>query len=40
MNTKQTVEQKGAKRIYGHGEMAELIRAFDWSATALGPISG
>jgi PAS domain S-box-containing protein len=25
-------------RIFGTGEMADLVRAFDWSATALGPI--
>ncbi len=25
-------------RIYGTGEMADLVRAFDWSATSLGPI--
>ena len=26
------------RRIFGTGEMADLVRAFDWSATALGPI--
>jgi len=25
-------------RIFGTGEMASLVRAFDWSATSLGPI--
>jgi PAS domain S-box-containing protein len=25
-------------RIFGTGEMADLVRAFDWSATSLGPI--
>lgn len=31
--------QEGASsRIIGTGEMAELVRAYDWSATALGPI--
>ncbi len=28
----------GASLIFGSGEMAELIRGFDWSATSLGPI--
>ena len=27
-----------ASRIYGTGEMADLIRAFDWSTTPVGPI--
>jgi|HubBroStandDraft_6_1064221.scaffolds.fasta_scaffold12030_3 PAS domain S-box-containing protein len=27
-----------AARIIGHGEMAHLIRAFDWKRTVLGPI--
>ncbi len=27
-----------AGRIFGTGEMADLVRAFDWSATSLGPI--
>ncbi len=26
-------------RIYVSGEMADLVRAFDWSTTSLGPIS-
>ncbi len=26
------------KQIYGHGEMAELTRHFDWSTTPIGPI--
>src|SRR5690349_9604281 len=29
----------GMERICGSGETAELIRAQDWSATSLGPIS-
>jgi PAS domain S-box-containing protein len=28
-----------ASRIIGEGEMADLIRAFDWSASPLGPIA-
>gem|GEM_PF-706777 len=32
--------QRGdAGRIFGSGEMADRIRAFDWAATPLGPIS-
>ncbi len=27
-----------SRRIFGAGEMADLVRAFDWSATSLGPI--
>jgi PAS domain S-box-containing protein len=27
-----------ASRIFGTGEMADLVRAFDWSTTPLGPI--
>lgn len=27
-------------RIFGTGEMADLVRAFDWTATSLGPIGG
>jgi len=27
-----------SSRIFGAGEMADLVRAFDWSATSLGPI--
>ena len=27
-----------SRRIFGTGEMADLVRAFDWSATSLGPI--
>src|SRR5580700_9457068 len=27
-----------AARIIGHGEMAHLIRAFDWTRTSLGPV--
>jgi signal transduction histidine kinase len=30
--------RSGAHLIYGSGEMAELIRAFDWSSTPLGSI--
>ncbi len=30
----------GSNRILGTGEMADLIRAFDWSSTPLGAISG
>jgi len=30
---------RGLETIHGQGEMAELIRAFEWSQTALGPIS-
>jgi PAS domain S-box-containing protein len=33
------VEAKRAlSRIIGHGEMADLIRAFDWSSTPIGPV--
>jgi PAS domain S-box-containing protein len=32
--------RSGAARIIGAGEMAELIRGFDWSASDLGPIAG
>jgi len=32
------VPQPGADLIFGSGEMADLIRAFDWSTTSLGPI--
>jgi PAS domain S-box-containing protein len=27
-----------SRRIFGAGEMADLVRAFDWGATSLGPI--
>ncbi len=27
-----------SRRIFGTGEMADLVRAFDWSTTSLGPI--
>ncbi len=27
-----------SRRVFGTGEMADLVRAFDWSATPLGPI--
>ena len=30
----------GCARIIGDGEMATLVRAFDWSSTTLGPIEG
>src|SRR5579872_3113747 len=30
--------RSGAYLIFGSGEMADLIRAFDWSTTSLGPI--
>jgi PAS domain S-box-containing protein len=33
-----TTERNPEGLIYGKGEMAELIRAHDWSATPLGPI--
>ncbi len=26
------------RRIFGSGQMADLVRAFDWSATSLGPV--
>ncbi len=29
-----------ASRIIGKGEMVELVRAYDWSSTPLGPIEG
>jgi signal transduction histidine kinase len=29
---------KGASRLFGAGEMADLTRAFDWSRTSVGPI--
>jgi len=29
---------KGASRIFGVGEMADLTRAFDWTLTPLGPV--
>jgi len=29
---------KPAQKIFGSGEMADLIRAFDWSTTPVGPI--
>ncbi len=32
------VPRSGAHLIFGSGEMADLIRAFDWSATPLGSI--
>ena len=32
------VARPGADLIFGSGEMADLIRAFDWSTTPLGPI--
>jgi len=32
------VPRPGADLIFGSGEMADLIRAFDWSTTSLGPI--
>jgi signal transduction histidine kinase len=28
----------GAERIFGRGEMADLIRAYDWASTPIGPI--
>jgi PAS domain S-box-containing protein len=30
----------GSSRIFARGEMADLVRAFDWSGTSLGPIEG
>jgi PAS domain S-box-containing protein len=30
--------RSGANRILGAGEMADLVRAFDWASTPLGPI--
>src|SRR5580704_6518577 len=30
----------GQDRIIGAGEMADLIRRFDWGMTSLGPIEG
>ncbi len=33
-----SVHVRGAELIYGSGEMADLTRAFDWSANSLGPI--
>jgi hypothetical protein len=32
------VSRSGANLIFGSGEMADLIRAFDWRTTSLGPI--
>src|SRR4051812_20627476 len=32
------VASRGTQRIFGHGEMADLIRAHDWTTTPLGPI--
>ncbi len=29
---------KGASRLFGIGEMADLTRAFDWSQTSIGPM--
>jgi len=29
---------RASGRIYGTGEMADLVRAFDWSATSVGPV--
>ncbi len=29
---------QGAAQVFGAGEMADLIRSFDWSATPVGPI--
>lgn len=29
---------RGARKLFGIGEMADLTRAFDWSQTSLGPI--
>jgi PAS domain S-box-containing protein len=34
------VDAAGSSRIAGSGEMADLVRQFDWSRTPLGPIQG
>jgi signal transduction histidine kinase len=36
--SQKDLAQPGASLIFGSGEMADLIRAFDWSTTSLGPI--
>jgi signal transduction histidine kinase len=36
--SQKDLARPGASLIFGSGEMAELIRAFDWSTTSLGPI--
>ena len=36
--SQKDLARPGASLIFGSGEMAHLIRAFDWSTTSLGPI--
>ena len=35
-----TSERSGASRIVGTGRMHDLVRAYDWAGTPLGPIDG
>jgi PAS domain S-box-containing protein len=37
--TKKSSPRKSTSRIIGEGEMADLIRAFDWDSGPLGPIA-
>jgi two-component system, OmpR family, sensor histidine kinase VicK len=36
--SQKDLARPGASLIFGSGEMADLIRAFDWSTTSLGSI--
>ena len=40
MKQPKVIEPLGSSRIVGRGEMADLIRRFDWASTPLGPIDG
>jgi PAS domain S-box-containing protein len=37
-STVASSREDASRRIFGTGEMADLVRAFDWTATSLGPI--